>query len=620
MKKYLLVFGIFLACFQLSAQQLPMLPTLQPAYTKQTRDLSGRPGKNYWQNKASYALKADFNPDSRVLKGSEEIVYENNSPDTLKQIWFKLYPNLYAKNAERKSTRIDQSDLTDGVAIAELKIGGKNYTSTMYTIAGTNMYMDIQPLAPGKSVKVSVAYAYTLNKGSHTRTGEVDQGSHFVAYFFPRIAVYDDVDGWNKYPYNGSEEFYNDFCDFKAEITVPKDYMVWATGDLLNGNSVLKSGVYDRMRKAEKSDEVIDVITPEDLQQKLVTADKAQNTFKFEAKKVTDFVFAISDHYLWKSSSLVVDPKTGRRTRVDAAFNPVHPDYFEVIDFAIKSVHDMSYVFPKWPFPYPHITVFDGLDQMEYPMMVNDNPVKKREDAITLTVHEIFHTMFPFYMGTNETKYAWMDEGWATIGEWKNGPLIDTTMVDTYGVSQTGSSSGKKDDVPVMTFTTDLKGVGAFTNAYPKPGMGYLYVWDYLGDELFTKALHHYIEQWQGKHPIPYDFFYSMNEGSGKNLDWFWKRWFFDEGVTDMAVIGAVKFDDGYRISILNKSNKPMPVDLLLTYADGSQEKLHRSIGVWEKGDMNIQIDVSTAKKLLKIVLGDAHTPDKDKSDNIFTL
>ncbi|MNQ84135.1 hypothetical protein D3C85_992550 [compost metagenome] len=488
------------------------------------------------------------------------------------------------------------------------------------TIEGTNMQAAIAALAPGKNIKLKIEYKYDLNKGSHMRTGQVDEGSHFVAYFFPRVAVYDDIDGWNKFPYTGEVEFYNDFCNFRGEITVPKNFVVWATGDLLNAKQVLKKDIAERLAKAEREDAVVDVIDDKDLANKAVTADEAYNTWKFDAKNVTDFVFATSDHYLWKSTSLVVDPQTGRRTRVDAAFNPIHKDYYEVIDFARKTVHAMSYTFPKWPYPYAHETIFDGLDQMEYPMMVNDNPVEKREDAITLTVHEIFHTMFPFYMGTNETKYAWMDEGWATIGEWLIGPMIDTTMVDEYGVAPTAMSSGSKDDVPIVTLSTELKGVGAFTNSYPKPGLGYLFVKDYLGDELFNKALHHYISQWQGKHPMPFDFFYSMNEGSGKNMDWFWKRWFFEEGVTDLGIVSANKVGEEYEIVIENKSNKPLPVDLSLTFEDGTKMKIHQSIAVWENGDQKISFRVSGKKNLKKVELGSAHVPDKNKSDNVLSL
>ncbi|WP_316810192.1 M1 family metallopeptidase [Pedobacter heparinus] len=601
------------------AQTLPVPTSIQEAYAKGTRSKSGKPGPAYWQNIASYQLKANFNPLSRELKGQAEIVYVNNSPDTLKQLWFKLYPNLYQKGGNVK-TKIALKDLGPGVELSSVQVNGKAIAQDELQIAGTNMHTNIAALAPGQSLKLKMDYQYVLNKGSHMRTGQVNDSAHFVAYFFPRIAVYDDIDGWNKYPYTGEEEFYNDFCNFKAEITVPKDYVVWATGDLLNPKAVFRKEIAGRLGRAEETDEVLDVITATDLQQKQVTSTKAFNTYIFEAKNVTDFVFATSNHYLWKSSSLIVDSLTKRRIRVDAAFNPIHKDYHEVIDFTRKTVYLMSHVFPKWPFPYAHETVFDGLDQMEYPMMVNDNPVEKRADAITLTVHEVFHTLFPFYMGTNETKYGWMDEGWATLGEWLLAPMIDTSLVDDYGVESTAISSGTKNDVPIVTLTPDLKGVGTFTNSYPKPGMGYLFVKDYLGDELFIKALHHYMKTWQGKHPMPFDFFYCMNEASGKNLDWFWKRWFFEDGITDMAIKAVVKTAAGYQVTIANKSSKPLPIDLNLEYADGSSAQLHRSIGVWEKGDPAIDIDLPTLKTLKRVVLGSVHVPDKDKSDNTFKV
>lgn len=617
--KSIKIFSLLLCtAFYANAQTtLPIAPEFQKTYQKETRNTDGKPGKNYWQNTSKYDLNVDFNPISRLLKGKVQVTYTNNSPDTLKEIWFKLYPNLYKKGTPRKS-KLAESDLGDGVAIEKLAANGKSITD--FKIDGTNMTVNVPAVVPGKTISFSIDYSYTLNKGSHMRTGQVDEGSHFVAYFFPRIAVYDDVDGWNKFPYTGAEEFYNDFDQFNASITVPGGYGVWATGDLKNPSEVFQKDIVSRMLSAEKNDAVIDVITDKDLADKKVTQPNAFNTFKFEAKNVTDFVFALSDHYLWKSSSLVVDPKTKRRTRVDAVFNPKHKDYYEVIDFAHKTVEAMSYTFPKWPFPYNHETIFDGLDQMEYPMMVNDNPVDNRTDAITLTDHEIFHTMFPFYMGINETKYGWMDEGWATIGEWLISPMIDSTIVDEYGVQPTASSSGGKDDTPIMTLTPDLKGSGSFTNSYPKPGLAYLFVKDYLGDELFTKALHTYIKNWNGKHPMPYDFFNSINEGSGKNLNWFWKAWFFEEGVTDMAIKSVDKTSGGYTVTIENKSVKPLPIDLALTYEDGSTENNHSTIGVWEKGDKQVKINIKTSKKLSKVVMGNPHTPDKVKSDNSFSL
>ncbi|WP_457268365.1 M1 family metallopeptidase [Pedobacter sp. UYEF25] len=609
----LIVFGFLYASAQV---KLPIDPVFQKTYTQKTRDMSGKPGINYWQNHSDYKIKVNFNPDTRLLNGHVDITYSNNSPNTLNQIWFKLYPNLYKKGTSRKS-KIADADLGDGVSIQQFKVNGKAISN--YQVDGTNMTLSVPSLLPKSKMTFSIDYSYVLNRGSHIRTGQVDEGSYFIAYFFPRIAVYDDVDGWNKYPYNGAEEFYNDFDHFKSEITVPKNFAVWATGDLLNANEVYQPQIVNKIKLAERVDSVVDVINDKELKQQLVTAQNASNTFKFEASNVTDFVFALSDHYLWKSTSLVVDSVTKRRTRVDAAFNSTHKDYYEVIDFARKTVHAMSYIFPKWPFPYQHETIFDGLDQMEYPMMVNDNPVENRTDAITLTDHEIFHTMFPFYMGINETKYGWMDEGWATIGEWTISSMIDSTIVDEYGIQPTAASSGSRNDTPIMTLTPNLSGSGAFTNSYPKPGLGYLYIKDYLGEVKFNVALHNYIKNWHGKHPMPFDFFYSINAGAGENLNWFWKRWFFDGGITDMAITAVNKTADGYSIAIENKSLKPLPVDLTLKYQNGDEEELHYTIAVWKNAEKTIAT-IKTQKKLKKVVLGSAHVPDKNKHDNIFSV
>jgi hypothetical protein len=619
MKHITIAFLIALSVTKAYAQQaLPMPAEIQQAFQKGTRDASGRPGKSYWQNSADYDINVEFDPSTRLLKGQVSITYFNNSPDTLKQLWFKLYPNLYKKGVKRKA-RIALSDQNEGVDITGFKVGQTSLNPTDYVINGTNMSVNISPLRSGKSLKINLSYNYTLNKGSHIRTGEVDNGSYFLAYFFPRVSVYDDVDGWNKYPYTGEEEFYNDFGNYKVAITVPEKFVVWATGDLKNANKVLSKSVAEKLQLAETADSVVNVISNLDLSNATATT-QANNTFKYEASNVTDFAFALSDHYLWKSTSVVVDSSTMRRVRVDAAFNPAHQDYYEVVDFAKQSVSKMSHSFPKWPFPYTHETIFDGLDQMEYPMMVNDNPVKNREDAITLTVHEIFHTMFPFYMGINETKYAWMDEGWATIGEWEIGPMIDSTMVDTYGVEPTANSSGRNDDTPIMTLTTELQGAGVFTNSYPKPAMGYSFIRDYLGEALFSKALHHYIESWKGKHPTPFDFFNSMNEGAGKNMNWFWKRWFFEGGITDLAISTVTTTNKGYEVQIQNKSNKPLPVDLLLTYTDGSKAQIHKTISVWEGTASSLIVPIPTDKKLKRVFLGSAHTPDKNKNDNIFNF
>lgn len=616
------IFFAFVFLFTITANSQKLLPTprnIQATYDKGTRSTDGKPGKNYWQNTADYDLNINFNPATRLISGIADISYINNSPDTLTQIWFKLYPNLYKKGSPRQS-EISPADLSDGIIIDSLWINNVLVPASRMNINSTNAFIDWQSVLPAHKNQFRIAYHYTLNKGSHIRTGEIEPGAAFIAYFFPRVAVYDDIDGWNTIPYTGTQEFYNDFCHFSASVTVPANFVVWATGDLKNGNEVLSPVYFQRLQEAEKNEAIINIIDTNDLKNGNITAtDKPQNTWHFDADDVTDFVFAVSDHYVWQSSSLEVDPKTQRRTRVDAVFDPEHKDYFRVVADARKTVEAMSYTFPAWPFPYPHITVFDGLDQMEYPMMVNDNPVEDRTESITLTNHEVFHTMFPFYMGTNETKYAWMDEGWATLGEWLISSMIDPTIVDVYGVAPTALYAGKETDMPVITLSTELYR-GYFTNTYPKPAMGYLYIKDFLGDALFTKALHHYIRLWHGKHPMPNDFFYSMNAGAGKNLNWFWKKWFFDNGIPDLGLRFIRKTGNKFTMLVTAIGAKPVPVDLTIYYSDNTTKRIHRSIAVWEKGNTSTIITFMAAKQVKKIVLGHPHTPDSNPKDNVYEM
>ncbi len=596
---------------------LPIPVNLQETYADGTRTQNGAPGKNYWQNYADYTIRVTFNPESRHLNGIVSVDYTNNSPDTLNQVDFKLYPNLYKKGAIRNMPVLPE-DITDGVQIQQLSINKQAQNEKQWTIDGTNMTVKTSAIAPKQSIHFDIAYAYILNKTSHIRTGQVDSGAFFIAYFFPRIAVYDDIDGWNQQHYQGIQEFYNDFCHFKAEITVPGDYEVWATGNLKNANEVYNSKFAKRLDDAAKTDSVTDIITAADITARDITANKTANTWKFEADSVTDLAFAISNHYLWKSSSLVVDPKTGRRTRVDAVFNPDHKSYFEVINYARKTVEAMSYKFPKWPYPYPHETVFDGLDQMEYPMMVNDAPYEKTEDDIELTDHEIFHTMFPFYMGVNETKYGWMDEGWATIGEWVISSVIDPKITDLYAINNYENFAGTENDPPIITLSTLEDGMAYQNNSYPKPALGYLYVKDMLGDTLFTKALHYYISQWHGKHPMPFDFFNCMNTGSGINLNWFWKSWFFDNGVPDQAISKVSILKTRYTVTVTNIGTKPVPVDLTIFYKDGSTQLLHQSIACWKNGNKTVTLGFTAKKAVQKLVLGTGYDADVDKEDNVW--
>ncbi|MBU6341578.1 MAG: peptidase [Bacteroidetes bacterium] len=613
--------SLFLACLWICqtsfAQELPIPRNFQKAFDSGTRSKNGQPGPNYWQNKALYDIKVAFSSRSRLVSGIVNIIYTNNSPDTLQEILFKLYPNLYKKGAQRLMP-IDPADIGEGLSISAISVNGKPIAKNNYAINGVNMVVKSNSVAPGGTISFKIDYSYELNKGSHIRTGEVDPGAWFLAYFFPRIAVYDDIEGWNKNQYLGTQEFYNDFCDFRVAVTVPKDFLVWGTGVLANCSEVLAPKYCERLAAAENSKKIIDIIDSTDLKAGNITSQNNINVFRFEASNVTDVAYAISNHYVWKSTSVEVDAKKKRRTRVDAVYNPAHSDYQEVIHFARKTVDLMSHRFPKWPFPYPHLTVFDGLDQMEYPMMVNDNPLEDVDETIELTVHEIFHTMFPFYLGINETRYGWMDEGWATLGEWLLSPMIDPGIVDEYGMERYNKLAGTDNDLPIVTPSTLQSGNTLMVNSYPKPGLGYLYALDMLGDTVFFRGLHHYIRTWQGKHPIPNDFFQCMNAGSGVDLNWFWKSWFFENGVPDLA-ISKVQLDAKQAvITIENRGNKPVPVDISVIYQDKSVQKVHKSIEVWKSGAKNLDISVEGKKTVSEIRLGSTYVPDVNKSDNVW--
>lgn len=606
---------LFLLISGVAYAQLPMAKNIREAYKAGTRSEDGKPGKHYWQNGADYTIDVQFDPSSRLLSGHAQIRYKNNSPDTLNNVLFKLYPNLYQKGSIRMMP-IHAEDVSEGVKISAMKVNGEEFKK--FRISNTNMTV-AKKVLPADTVSFDIYYTYTLNKTSHIRTGEVDSGADFIAYFFPRIAVYDDIDGWNQNPYIGTQEFYNDFCDFNLSVTVPRNYLVWATGDQTNLRAVFNAEYIKRIEEASSLDGLVTIVDTNDIRKGNVTLfGDSLLTWKFLARHVSDIAFALSNHYTWVSSSVLVDSATGRRTRAEAVYNPAHKDYELVASDARKTVYFMSHHFPKWPFPFSHITVFDGLDQMEYPMMANDNPVADREESIELTDHEIFHSMFPFYMGINETKYAWMDEGWATIGEWLISPMIDSSIVDLYGVKGYANVAGSEADMPIMTLSTQQSGISYFINSYPKPAMGYLYVKDMLGDKLFYKGLHYYITNWNGKHPIPYDFFNAMNVGTGKNLNWFWKKWFFDDGEPDLAIGKLTTKNKRRYISVLSKGTKPVPVDLRIEFTDGSVENIHRSVAVWEKAAREILLPVASNKSIKKLQLYGAHTPDSNPADNVW--
>ncbi|MEO8533714.1 MAG: M1 family metallopeptidase [Flavobacterium sp.] len=615
MNKSALSIFLFLILFNITLQgqtSLPIATNSRNAYKNETRDVSGSPGKAYWQNNADYRINVKFDPESGFVSGSVSIDYKNNSPDTLKKIVFKLYPNFFQSQAMRNSA-VDAADLTSGVDIKSIKMDGVVFDSKKLKINGTNMYLRETKVTPKSSTHFDVDFAYKLNKGSFNRTGQVDSGAFVIAYFFPRIAVYDDVEGWNEYPYLGKEEFYNDYCNFKVDIEIPGNYQCWATGDLKNPESVYNDKFVKRIDLASETDQFTDIITESDIQQGNITKQNPVNIWKFEAENVTDFAFAISNHYIWKSSSLIVDPKTNRRTRVDAVFNPEHKDYLPVVEYARKTVDLMSYQMPAVAFPYSHQTIFEGLDAMEYPMLVNNLPFEGKQ-AVQLTVHEIFHAMFPFYVGSNETKFSFLDEGWATYAEITLSGIIDEELKGSYDMSDINTTAGSDQDVPIMTLTPQLYGKARFSNKDLKPAIGFYYLNEMLGEELFLKGIRYYIDQWKGKHPTPNDFFSCMNKGTRIDLNWFWKNWFYEKHIPDLGIT-SVNISKR-KIEVTNIGGSFVPIHLTISYRDGHKKELSKNIDCWSKGNKIVSFFLSDISEVNKIELGKPYDVDTDTTNN----
>lgn len=616
-----LFIGLLFIVSPLFSQQLFQTTEFKNASIKGTRTTTGKPGKNYWQNRGDYTIHVNFNPSSNLLSGAEIITYYNNSPDTLKGLIIRLYPDLYKKGVTRLS-EIDEKDLNEGVSIDSLQIG--NETINNFSDPGkvfhknTNLIIHLgEYILPHSKVELSVRWHYFVNTGSPVRTGMVDSGSYFIAYFFPRVSVYDDIDGWDTWSYNGTQEFYNDFGNFNVDISVPKDYVVWATGDRLNASENFSDTIIKKIKTASSSTKIIHVIDAMDYFNNDIFSLDATGIWKFSAKDVTDFAFAISNHYLWDVSSVIVDSSIGRRTMAEAAYNKIHLDYFDVANQAYQSVYYMSYYYPKYPFPFNHETVFDGTDQMEYPMMVNDNPTRSHKDAVQLTSHEIFHSYFPFFMGINETQYGWMDEGWATIGESVISPLMGEPEDEgIFSKTRYEEISGTDKDVPLITNTKLYSDAAYFSNSYGKGGLCYYVLQNLLGHKLYFKSLHQYMNDWHGKHPVPYDFFYSFNNASGKNLNWFWKKWFFEWVYPDLSIKSVEKFENGSKITIENKGGLPLPVYITITSL-GKKSFIKSSAEIWKDGKstMSFQTKLPFAA-INKIELGNEYIPDKYMENN----
>ncbi len=607
-----------------AAQPLYMPRAIRKTYEKGTRSMDGRPGKNYWQNRARYSITLTAMPPDRVVRGTEQITYFNNSPDTIRRPNIKLFLNIHKPGATRTGG-VDSLYLTPGISVDRYTVNGQpaqwRNEESVFTNRSAPLPSPLpSPLLPHDSVKLSADWHYEISREPN-REGMTDSTTWFIAYFYPRVSVYDDYNGWDTMDFTDQQEFYSDFNDYDVSLAVPSNFIVWGTGTLLNAESVLMPDALQRFRASITSDETIRVATHDQLIAKSITRQAPQQTWRFKADNVPDVAFNISDHYDWDAASIVVDEATHRRASVQAAYNDTSSDYRRVVQYARHALDRLSHNWPGVPYPYEKTTVVQGPAGMEYPMMANDESYADTLFSQFVAEHEIAHTYFPFYMGINETRYGFMDEGWTTAFEYgleqeNRGKEAALKFFQDFRVRGWISDPSPSADLPIITPEDMLKNSAYGNNAYGKPALGYLAMRDMLGDAAFGKALHGFMDRWHGRHPIPWDMFNTFNDLTGENLNWFWRSWYFDNSYIDLRLGNVAKKRGRYSLAIGNVGGMPAPVDVRVHYTDGTDESIHETPAIWRVNQKSATVLIPTRKTAQSIELNGGIWMDADTTNN----
>lgn len=613
--------GLFFFCLALG-QDSPLPRNIQKAYDRGTRMDDGNPGPSYWQNSSDYHMDVTVDTEEDRITGSAHIKYANNSPDSLRVFFLRLYQDFFKKGNARQWS-IPEEDLTEGMKISRLVIDDMEYNPEK-DLPGrgmTNIHVRLKKsIAPGATARIEIEWGFDVPAKEGLRMKKYDAGHYFIAYWYPQIAVYDDIDGWDQVEYMGMVEFYNDINNYEVNITVPGDFVVWATGELRNMAEVVQPAIVERFEQAKISDDVIRIIGKKDLDDHAVTRKGKSHTWTYQATGVPDFSFALSNHSCWDGTSLEVDASTGRRVFTDVVYPEEALHWENGAELSRNAIRYMSEVLPGIPFPYPQMTSFCSGTRgggMETPMMANDGAPRNYTDLAELLFHEIAHTYFPFYMGTNERKYAWMDEGWATYFPAEFIAALDPTA-DYFGETVRNYTyfAGLDYELPLMYQSYQQNNFStAHISAYIRPAIAYHFLRDALGDPLFKKALKEFMERWNGKHPLPWDFFNTFESVAGEDLDWFWKPWFYDQGYPDLAIREVTSKNE---VVIERIGTHPVPVSLNCQY-EGYSEIIYRSVTIWKDGREEVYIPLPGNLKVLKIELGNDHIPDVNKSNNLWS-
>jgi len=536
-----------------------------------SRPATGEPGPMYWQQRADYKIQIKLNEDTRSVKGSETITYTNNSPLTLKYIWLQLDQNIFAKESINNLTRpwgggdssVDFSTLRrqnfmdkfeGGFQELSIKINNKSPDTNL---VGTHIRINLeQPLKPGESTSLDIEWAYALVEENAVRarngyeTFEDGNDIFLMAQWYPRVTVFSDYEGWHNKEFIGNGEFTLEFGDFEVDISVPSDHVVSATGVLLNESDVLSPIQKKRMKQARKSEKPMFIITPDEAYDNELEKSTDYKTWSFKAENVRDFAWASSRKFIWDAAGYKQDSKENPLVMA-MSFYPKEGEPLWS-KYSTEAVMHTMKVYSKYSFDYPYPTaqsVNGPVGGMEYPMITFNGPRTELEDDGTRTysrsekefligvvIHEVGHIYYPMIVNSDERQWTWMDEGLNTFVQYLAEQEWDINYRSDRGeprwMTEFMSSSYQ---VPIMTNSESLLQFG--NNAYGKPATALVVLREtILGRELFDQAFREYSVRWKFKRPTPYDFFRTMEEASGVDLDWFWRGWFYSTDHVDIAL------------------------------------------------------------------------------------
>ncbi len=601
---------------------------------------SGRPGRGYWQQRVDYSITATLDPATNSVLGHETIHYVNRSPEALSYLWLFVEQNLCAPTSVTNvlnqpplvflNSAFDFScqGFRGGLTLQSLKIGGREPRHETY---GTTMRVDlVAPLRAGATLDLEVGWTFAVPPQGGGRMGH-DGPLYEIAQWYPRVAVFDDVHGWNHEPYIGAGEFYLEYGSFDVALSVPYTYIVAATGQLRNADSVLTSAQRARLAKARTSETPIAVITKEEagdaeksrpapatLRRPLAPNARVtlpMLTWRFHADSVRDFAFAAGPNLRWDASGYA-------GILVETLYRLTADKWEEANRMGREAI---KYYSEQWfKYPYSHATTVEGpIEGMEYPMLTFCPNAPSREEQQWVIAHEFGHEWFPMVVGSNERLYPWMDEGFNTFIDLANAakyfagtPYGDSIEVHPLHLYPDHAKPG--DEQPLIEKPTEVRDL--FWIGYQKPAlMMQLLRYEVLGKDRFDAAFREYIRTWAFKHPTPADFFRMMRDQSGMELDWFWRDWVFTTARLDQSVDSVtMRADGGANVHLSNHGAMVMPAELSLTFDDGARTIVKLPVEMWNLGDRFVY-QVPEKKRVRRVEVDPRRAlPDIERANNLW--